>query len=359
MPRKFNFSAGPSALPLEVLEQVQAELVDFRGAGMSIMEMSHRGAVYDQVHNEAVADLKELLGVGDSHDLLFMGGGANTQFFAVPMNLLGDGVGSYLTTGRWSESAIKAATRLGNTEELYSSAETGHDRTPKTGDFKLNPGAAYLHYTSNNTVAGTQYASVPESGDVPLVCDMSSDILSGPIDASKFGVIYAGAQKNLGPAGVTLAVVRKDLQERSPDTVPDALHYKKMADKNSLLNTPPVFAIYVAGLVAKHLKKIGLQTVAEQNAKKAALLYNTIDGSGGFFRGHAQEDSRSKMNVTFRLPTEDLEKTFVAESKAADLDGLKGHRSVGGLRASIYNAVPLAAVEALVDFMKEFQRKNG
>lgn len=359
--RAHNFGAGPAALPLPVLERVQSELLDFQGSGMSILEVSHRGAHYDRVHQQTLADLRTLLVLGDDHDILFMGGGACLQFSLVPMNLLAAGQrADYLITGSWSQQALAEASKVGTTRALWSSAESGFDRVPGPGDYQPDPEAAYLHYTSNNTIAGTQYPRPPEAGTVPLVCDMSSDILSRPMDFAAFGLIYAGAQKNLGPAGVTLVVIRRDLLQRSPANLGKLLSYAQVAAKSSLLNTPPVFAVYVVGLVARHLLDTGgLEAAAERNERKARLLYDVLDASGGFFRGHAQAKSRSLMNVTFRLPTPELEARFVQEATTQGLVGLKGHRSVGGLRASIYNAVSLESVQVLADFMKDFQRRVG
>ncbi|MEM9290873.1 MAG: 3-phosphoserine/phosphohydroxythreonine transaminase [Acidobacteriota bacterium] len=359
--RIHNFSAGPSALPLEVLEQVQRDLVDYQDSGLSILEMSHRSAIYDGVHTKATEDLASLLGTGDTHDILFMGGGARTQFATVAMNLLPEGSSaSYLTTGRWSEMALAEAQKQGSARELYSSAEHGHDRVPSTGDYSVDPQAAYLHYTSNNTIAGTQYPDPPQSGAVPLVCDMSSDILSRPIDLAPFGVVYAGAQKNLGPAGVTVVAVRRDLLERSGSQLPDTMNYAKMAAKSSLLNTPPVFAIYITGLVAaKLIADGGLEAVTKRNEAKANRIYGVIDGSGGFYRGHAQPGSRSRMNITFRCSNHDLEPVLLEEAAGLDLSGLKGHRSVGGLRASIYNSVPQTSIEVLAQFLEDFARRHG
>ncbi len=359
MSRIHNFSAGPSALPLPVLEQAQAELVDFRGSGASLLEQSHRAKLYDGIHAECTEDLRTLLGLGDDHVILFMGGGARTQFALVPTNLLGDGTAGFITTGRWAQGAIDEAGKLGAVRELWHSRETGHDRVPAPGEVTVPGDLAYLHYTTNNTIYGTQFSHVPEAGDVPLVCDMSSDILSRPMDFSRFALIYAGAQKNLGPAGVTLVVIRKDMLARSRAELPEMWSYKKVAGKDSMLNTPPVYAIYFVGLVAKHLLAHGgAAAAAEVNQRKADALYGEIDGSD-FWRGHAQRDSRSLMNVTFRSPSDELDKEFVAAATAEGLSGLKGHRSVGGLRASIYNAVPEASVTALVEFMREFRRTRG
>jgi phosphoserine aminotransferase len=359
MSRLFNFSAGPGALPLPVLEQAAAELVDFRGAGMSLLEMSHRGPIYDRVHRECVADLHTLLGASDDYAIIFMGGGARTQFALVPTNLRPHGSAAYLNTGRWADGATKEASKLGPVDELWSSEGSGFDRVPGPIEFSVPAGAAYLHYTSNNTIYGTQYQYVPDAGDTELVCDMSSDILSRPVDVSRFGLIYAGAQKNLGPAGVTVLVIRRDLLERSVAALPELWSYKKIASKDSMLNTPPVYAIYLVGLVAKHMLDLGgAEGVAVVNERKAARLYGAIDGTD-FWTGHARRDSRSIMNVTFRSPSAELDQRFVAEAAEAGMNGLKGHRSVGGLRASIYNSVPEEAAVALVDFMTEFERRAG
>ncbi len=360
--RPHNFNAGPAALPLDVLQQAQNDLLDFEASGMSILEMSHRGKVYDRVHHQAMADLKRILGLdGDSHEVLFMGGGASTQFSLVPMNLLSaDGHADYLVTGRWSEMALREARKVGQANELWTSAASGHDRVPGPGDYTVAPSAAFLHYTSNNTVAGTQFPSVPDAGDVPLVCDMSSDLLSRPLPLERFGLIYAGAQKNLGPAGVTVVVIRRDLLARSPEKLGKTLSYARLAEKASMLNTPPVFAIYLVGLVVRHfLDAGGLAVIDEANRAKAELLYDFLDASGGFYRGHAQPGSRSLMNVTFRLPSPELEQRLIEEATAHGLIGLKGHRSVGGLRASLYNAVPRSSVLALVEFLRDFQQRSG
>lgn len=362
--RVHNFGAGPGALPLPVLEQVQGELLDYGGEGLSILEASHRSPVYDEIHHHTQDRLRELLGGEEataSHRILFMGGGARSQFGLVPMNLLPEGGSAdYLVTGRWAEMARDEGAKRGTAREIYSSAPDGHDHVPAPGDYAVDPGAAYLHYTSNNTVAGTQFHEVPESGDVPLVADMSSDILSRPLDLASFGLVYAGAQKNLGPAGVTVVMVREDLLERSPADLPDTFSYARMAAKDSLLNTPPVFAIYVLGLVAKHLiDRGGVEAAAERNRDKAALLYRTIDESDGFYRGHARPGSRSTMNVTFRLADPELEPRLLAEAANHGMVGLKGHRSVGGIRVSLYNAVERPSVEALAELLDEFRRQNG
>ena len=357
--RVHNFNPGPAALPLPVLEQVQRDLLDFEGTGMSILEMSHRSATYERIHNQTIADLQTLLGGTEEHAIVFMGGGAQTQFALVAMNFLTPGsYAEYLVTGVWSETALHEARKIGDARVLWSSALTVHNRIPIPGEFHVEAGAAYLHYTSNNTIVGTQYTYVPASGSVPLVCDMSSDLLSRSVDLSHYGLIYAGAQKNMGPAGVTVVIIRRDLLERCAPGLPSTLSYAQMAAHNSLLNTPPVFAIYVAGLVAQYLLAQGGLAAAEaRNREKAALLYDAIDHSEGFYRGWAQPESRSCMNVTFRLPTPELEKRFITESTHAGLIGLAGHRTVGGIRASLYNAVAIESVRVLVEFMEEFQQR--
>lgn len=358
--RTHNFSAGPAALPLPVLERAQAEFVDFRGAGMSLLEMSHRGAIYEEVHAQAKADLTALLGIPDGYHVLFMQGGARGQFAMLAWNLLAGGRGEYLDTGVWSTGALKEARKFGEATCLWSSAESTYNAVPQPGEVAGSPDAAYLHYTSNNTIYGTQFHNLPDASGAPLICDMSSDILSRPVDVSKFAMIYAGAQKNMGPAGVTVVLLRDDLLERSVDSIPETMSYQKVAAKNSMLNTPPTFAIYMVGLVAAYLREQGgLDAIAAVNARKAERLYRFIDESGGFYRGHAVPTSRSGMNVSFRAPSPALDAAFVAEAAEAGLSGLKGHRSVGGLRASIYNAVPEASVAALLEFMEGFQKRNG
>jgi len=357
--RVHNFNPGPAALPLPVLEQVQRDLLDFAGTGMSMLEMSHRSPTYEQLHNQTIADLRTLLGGTEEHAILFMGGGAQMQFALVALNLLPPvAYAEYLVTGVWSDTALREARKIGDVRVLWSSATTAHTRIPAPGEFRVDAGAAYLHYTSNNTIVGTQYTYIPASRDVPLVCDMSSDLLSRPVDLARYGLIYAGAQKNLGPAGVTVVMIRRDLLARCRPDLPSTMSYAQMAAHNSLLNTPPVFAIYVAGLVVQHLlAQGGLAAAAARNREKAALLYARLDSSAGFYRGWAQPESRSCMNVTFRLPTPALEARFVAESTHAGLIGLAGHRTIGGIRASLYNAVSMEAVRALVAFMEDFQRR--
>jgi phosphoserine aminotransferase len=358
--RIFNFNPGPAALPLPVLEEIQAGFLDFKGSGMSITEVSHRSQWFDEVINDTIARVRRLLQLDDRYHVLFMQGGASLQFCLVPMNVLPEGASAdYVDTGTWSTKAVKEARTLGKTVKLAASSEDrNYSYIPET--LVLDPQAAYVHLTSNNTIKGTQWQRFPDTGGVPLVADMSSDIMSRPFDPAPFGLIYAGAQKNIGPAGVCLVVIRDDMLARVPETLPSMLKYTTFSAKNSMFNTPPCFAIYTMQLVLRWLEETmgGLGAMGAVNRQKAALLYDLLD-EGAFYRGTAELNSRSLMNVTFRLPSEDLEKRFVAEALQNGLGGLKGHRSVGGCRASIYNAVPLAAVEALVQFMREFARRNG
>lgn len=359
MKRIYNFNAGPAALPLPVLEEIQASLLDFNGSGMSIMEVSHRSKWFDDVINDAVARVKRLLKLDDRYHVLFIQGGASMQFCMIPMNLLAGGSADYVNTGTWSTKAIKEAQILGKEISVVASSED-KDFSYIPENIAFNGDAVFAHITSNNTIKGTQWAEFPDTGGVPLIADMSSDIFCRPVDMSKFGLIYAGAQKNMGPAGVCMTVIRDDMLERVPSGIPSMLKYTTYADKNSMYNTPPCFAIYTVQLVLKWLEETigGLEEMARINRQKADLLYGFIDQSE-FYRGTARADSRSLMNVTFRLPTEALEKAFIAEALENDLGGLKGHRSVGGCRASIYNPTPLEAIEVLVDFMKSFEQKNG
>jgi phosphoserine aminotransferase len=360
--RIYNFSAGPAVLPEPVLKQAQEELFALPGVGMSVLEISHRSTKFERIINEAEDDLRRLLAIPESYKVLFLQGGASLQFSMVPMNLLPQGASAdYLLTGSWGQGAIKEAKKLGAAREAASTAETNFNRLPKPEEIKLNPNAAYLHFTSNETIFGVEFQEEPEAGDVPLVCDMSSNFISKPIDVSKYGLIYAGAQKNAGPAGATMVIIRGDLLEKTPQGLPAMLDYKNLANSGSLYNTPPCFAIYICGLVFKWLLNDigGLANISANNKAKAKILYDAIDASDGYYSGHAEKDCRSLMNVTFRLPNEELEKRFIKESTAAGLDGLKGHRSVGGLRASIYNAFPKEGVVKLVEFMSEFARKNG
>ncbi len=358
--RIFNFSAGPAVLPLEVLEEAQRDLMALPGVGMSILEISHRSKPFDEVIEGCEADLRALAGIPANYHVLFLQGGASLQFSMVPMNLLpSGGSADYIVTGSWSEKAVKEAKRVGGVKIAASTASENFARVPKQSELTLDPAAAYVHYTTNNTIFGTEWHYVPDVGRVPLVADTSSDMFSRPIDVGKFGLIYAGAQKNLGPSGLTLVIVRDDLVARTPASLATMLQYGVHVENKSMYNTPPVFGVYIMRLVLKWLLKAGgLPAIDARNTRKADKLYAEIDRTG-YYRGHAHKDSRSRMNVTFRLPSEELEKKFVKESTAAGLDGLKGHRSVGGLRASIYNAFPEAGVDALVAFMKEFERTNG
>ena len=358
--RVFNFSSGPAVLPLPVLEQAQRDLVALPGVGMSVMEISHRSKPFDQILSEATADMRSIGGIPDNYRILFLQGGASTQFSMVPMNLLTAGLtADYILTGDWGKKALKEAKKVGATSVAATTEDGNFARIPAQSELKLTPGAAYVHMTSNNTIHGTQWASLPDVGDAPLVCDSSSDIFSRPIDVSKFGLIYAGAQKNLGPSGVTVVIIREDLLARSADSLPTMMNYKVQAENESRYNTPPAFGIYILGLVLKWLKaQGGLAAIEQVNERKAAALYAELDRTE-FWHPHAEAGSRSRMNVTFRLGTEALEQKFAKEATAAGFDGLKGHRSVGGLRASIYNAFPEQGITALVQFMQEFERTNG
>jgi phosphoserine aminotransferase len=358
--RVFNFNPGPAALPLEVLEQAQAELLDFKGTGMSVMEISHRSKEFEAVIQTAEADLRELYNIPANYKVMFLQGGASLQFAMVPMNLRAAGASAdYIVTGTWSKTAIKEAAKLGTTHSAGSTEADGFKGLPSKLD--LDPKASYLHFTSNETIHGVEFFQEPEPpAGVPLVCDASSDFVSRPIDISKYALIYAGAQKNAGPAGTVVVVAREDLFERNPGNLPVMLDYKALAASGSLHNTPPAFAIYMVGLVFQWLKKNGgLAGVEKTNRTKAELIYKAIDESGGFYRGHALPEARSIMNIPFRLPSEELEATFASEAKKCDLIGLKGHRSVGGMRASIYNAMTVKGCEELVSFMQDFQKKNG
>lgn len=359
MNRIHNFSAGPAALPLEVLEKAQSELVDYKGTGTSIMEKSHRGSDYVEIDAQARQKIIDILGLGNDFEVLFLQGGASTQFLMVPYNFLSKGeTVDYINTGAWSTKAIKEAKFFGAVNEAFSGASTNFNRIPTNEELSLTENAKYVHFTSNNTIFGTQFKTEPETNGVPLVCDASSDFLSRPIDISKYGIIYAGAQKNLGPAGVTVVIIRKEfLAQAKTDGVPTMMSYHTHAGK--MFNTPPVFAVYMVNLVLDWvIQKGGLNYFESFNKNKAALLYNEIDADD-FYLGTAEADSRSNMNVCFRLQTEELEAAFVEEAKAEGLDALKGHRSVGGIRASIYNACPMESVEALVSFMKHFRNTHG
>lgn len=358
--RIYNFNAGPSALPLSVLEEVKDSFLNFAGSGMSITEISHRSKLFDEVINDAVLRTKRLLKLNDRYNVLFLQGGASLQFTMIPMNLLPDGsTADYVDTGTWSTKAIKEAQILGKKVNVVaSSKDKNFSYIPK--NIQFNNDAVYVHITSNNTIKGTQWAGFPNTGGIPLIADMSSDIMSRSFNPNPFGMIYAGAQKNIGPAGVCMVIIREDMLKMVPDNLPSMLKYTTFSSSNSLYNTPPCFSIYVIQLVLKWLEETigGLDKIEEINKKKALLLYDIFD-SGGFYKGTAEKESRSLMNVTFRLPNEELEGKFIQEATKNGLGGLKGHRSVGGCRASIYNATTLDAVKALTDFMKEFEKKNG
>ena len=358
--RVLNFSAGPAVMPMPVLEEIQRDLVSLPGVGMSILEVSHRSVAFESILAQAEADIRALAGVPSNYKVLFLQGGASMQFSMVPMNLLTAGAtADYIDSGSWAEKAIKEAKRAGNVNVAATTKGDNYSRVPRQDELKLTPGAAYVHMTSNNTIEGTEYKTLPSVGDVPLVSDTSSDMFGRPLDVARHALIYAGAQKNMGPAGVTVVIIRDDMLQRSQKSLPTMLNYAVHAENNSLYNTPPAFGVYAVGLVMKWLiAQGGLAKISAINERKAAKLYAEIDRTG-FYRGTAHEECRSLMNVTFRLTSEDLEKQFVKESTAAGLDGLKGHRSVGGMRASIYNAFPEDGVDALVSFMREFERAHG
>ena len=361
MNRKYNFFAGPATLPLPVLEQMRDELVDYNGIGLSLIETSHRSKEYDQVHNEAIALIKELLTVPDNYKILFLGGGATLQFSMIPLNFLGEGKSCDFTiTGSWAKKAYDDSKKRGTVNVIFDGAENNFTKIPDTSSLTITPDAAYLHITSNETIQGIEWRNFPDTGNVPLIADTSSDIMSRSLPIEKFGLIYAGAQKNLGPSGTTLVIIREDLIERCPDTLTAYLNYKTHADKNSLYNTPPVFAIYAVKLVAEWVKgQGGLNAMTELAEKRSSLLYNTIEQSSGYYSCPVDKLSRSKMNVVFRLPDENLEKKFVEEATKEGMIGLKGHRSVGGCRASMYNAMPVEGATTLADFMKKFAKNNS
>lgn len=359
MKRLHNFSAGPATLPLSVLQKAEKELVNYRNRGASLIEMSHRGPEYTEVNEQATERLKRITGAGDDWEILFLQGGASTQFMTVPQNFLSkDDTADYIDTGAWSSKAIKEAKLFGNVHVPYSSKDSNYSRVPANSDLKPSENPVYTHFTSNNTIFGTQFRKEPESNGTPLVCDASSDFLSRPIDIDKYGLIYAGAQKNLGPAGVTVVMIKQSfLEQQSKSVMPTMLNYRTHV--KTLFNTPPVFAVYMVNYVLEWIEeKGGLNRFESYNRDKANLLYNEID-KDDFYRGTVEKESRSHMNVTYRLPSEELEKKFITEATQNGLDALKGHRSVGGIRASIYNACEMESVEALVSFMDEFRKKNG
>jgi phosphoserine aminotransferase len=361
--RVLNFSAGPAVLPVSVLEEIQRDLLALPGVGMSILEISHRSKTFEAILAQTEADIRALANVPANYKVLFLQGGASTQFSMVPMNLLSaGGTADYIDSGSWAEKAHKEAKRVGNAKVAASTKGENYSRLPLQSELQLTPNADYVHMTSNNTIEGTEYKTLPDVGSVPLVSDTSSNMFSKLIDVSRHALIYAGAQKNLGPSGVTIVIIREDLLARSVEkkaTLPTMMNYQVQAENTSLYNTPPTFAVYVVGLVMKWLlANGGLTAMATANERKGAKLYAEVDRTG-FYRGTANKADRSLMNVTFRLGSEELENKFVKESTAAGFDGLKGHRSVGGMRASIYNAFPEAGIDALVSFMQEFERKNG
>jgi phosphoserine aminotransferase len=355
-----NFNPGPAILPLDVLKIVQQELLDYKGTGMSVLEISHRSADYEEINNAAVALTKEVLGLRDGYQVLFMGGGASTQFAVIPMNFLSkDKTAAYVDTGSWANKAAKEAKLFGNVNVVASSKEDSYKWIPKLADIKVPSDAVYLHVTSNNTIYGTQWDKFPDTGNIPLICDMSSDICSRTRDFNKFSLIYAGAQKNIGPAGVTMIIIRDEMLAKCKDGNPTMLDYRTHAKENSLYNTPPVFAVYVVRLVLEWIKKQGgLAAVEKVNLAKKERIYQMVDLHSDFYKGTVNKDSRSWMNLTFRLPSEDLEKKFIAEAKAAKMIGLKGHRSVGGVRVSLYNAMDLEGADKLAGFMESFCKAN-
>lgn len=360
MSRVFNFSAGPATLPQSVLEQVREEMLDWHGEGMSVMEMSHRGKSFVSILEQAEADLRELLAVPAGYKVLFLQGGASAQFSMVPLNLLGDKRrADYINTGSWSKKAMAEAKRFCEVSIVGDSSEVNFSRVPGQEELRLNADAAYLHYTANNTIFGTEFHYIPDAGDIPLVCDASSNILSRPVDVSKYGVIYAGAQKNIGPAGMAIVILREDLLGKALPQTPTMMDYQPHAENDSCYNTPPTFAIYVAGLVfRKLLDDGGLTEIEALNLRKSTALYQAIDGND-FYNCPTEVASRSRMNVPFTLANAELDGRFLQEAAEAGLVNLKGHRSVGGMRASIYNAMPEEGVAALIEFMENFARRNG
>lgn len=356
----FNFSAGPAILPGPVLERARDEMLSLDGIGMSVMEISHRSKHFERVLGAAEQGIRDLLAVPANYRILFLQGGATLQFSMVPMNFLGrEQTADYIVTGAWGKKAVKEARRCGTVNIVYSSADEGFRTVPKAEDLRFTPGAQYVHYTSNETIEGVEFKYDLDGEGLPVVCDASSNILSKPIDVEKYDLIYAGAQKNIGPSGVTLVIIRDDLLERVPGNQHSMLDYRLMAENSSMLNTPNTWGIYIISLVCEWLREQGgLAAMASLNEQKAAVLYDAIDSSDGYYSGHAEREARSLMNVTFRLPSEELDKKFCAEATEIGLDGLKGHRSVGGIRASIYNAFPPIGVERLVEFMQDFARDN-
>lgn len=359
--RIYNFSAGPAVLPVEVLEKAQSEMLSLNGIGMSVMEISHRSKHFEPILESAVGGIRELLQVPENHKILFLQGGASLQFSMIPLNFLGrDETADYVVTGAWGKKAVKEAKRCGNVNTIFSTADSGFKSVPSQDELNFSQNARYVHYTSNETIEGVEFKYDLDGRGTPVICDASSNIFSKPIDVEKHALIYAGAQKNIGPSGVTLVIIRDDLIEQVPANQHSMLDYRAIAENDSMLNTPNTWGIYIINLVCEHIKNHGgVAAMEKKNEEKAKILYDAIDASDGFYRGHADKSARSLMNVTFRLPTEELEKQFASDAAAQDLDGLKGHRSVGGIRASIYNAFPKEGVEALVEFMRDFAQRNG
>ena len=358
--RIYNFSSGPATLPTEVLEKAQSELLSLNGIGMSVMEISHRSRAFETILVGANRGLRELLNVPENYKILFLQGGASLQFSMIPQNFLGTNQSAdYIVTGAWGEKAIKEAKKFGNVNVVYSSKENNFTTVPTQEEIRFSQSSNYVHYTSNETIDGVEFKYDLDGENIPVICDASSNILSKPIDVSKYALIYAGAQKNIGPSGVTIVIIRDDMLEKVPENTPSMLDYRNFAANDSMPNTPNTWGIYIINLVCEWLKaKGGVSEMAKLNEAKAKILYDAIDESDGFYKGHAEREARSLMNVTFRLPSEELEKRFVDEATKNELDGLKGHRSVGGIRASIYNAFPKEGVEKLVELMKDFAENN-
>lgn len=359
--RIYNFSAGPAIIPVEVLEKAQGEMLSLNGIGMSVMEISHRSKQFEAILASAEAGIRGLLGVPDNYKVLFLQGGASLQFSMVPLNFLPAGSSAdYIVTGAWGKKAVKEAKRCGNVNTIFSTSDSGFKSVPTQDELNFTAGAEYVHYTSNETIEGVEFKYDLDGGGIPVICDASSNILSKPIDIEKHALIYCGAQKNMGPSGVTLVIIRDDLIAKVPENQHAMLDYRAIAENDSMLNTPNTWGIYIISLVCEWLKHLGgVEAMEQRNVNKAKLLYDAIDSSDGYYRGHADPAARSLMNVTYRLPSEDLEKQFCTEATALGLDGLKGHRSVGGIRASIYNAFPKEGVERLVEFMKDFSDRHG
>ena len=359
--RIYNFSAGPATLPVEVLEKAQSELLSLNGIGMSVMEISHRSSHFDEIIERAKSGMREHLNIPDNYEVLFLQGGASLQFSMIPMNFLGENeTADYIVTGAWGKKAVKEANREGNPATIYNSEDSGFKSVPSDDELTYSENAKYIHYTSNETIEGVEFKRDLDGGDIPVICDMSSNIMSKQIDLEKYAMIYAGAQKNIGPSGVTLVIIRDDMLAKVPENQHTLLDYRAIAAKDSMLNTPNTWGIYIIDLVCQYLTENGgIAAMEKKNEAKAKILYDAIDSSDGFYKGHADKNARSLMNVTFNLPNEELEKQFATQATAQNLDGLKGHRSVGGIRASIYNAFPTDGVETLVEFMSGFRKNNG